>query len=358
MRRAEFEAEEIPVIHEILDRASYGHLAILDEGFPRALPLNFVRHDQHLYFHGTPAGMLVEQVGRSVSYTVQDMASWIPSTWRHPHNACPATTFYRSAMVMGELEAVENLLLKATILEAFMAKYQPEGGHRAIDAHARTYKGPLEALAVSRLSLERAVAKVKMGQNLTPDQRRRVYDGLLKRARPEDRWVALEMQRLDPSLRAAEAQGALNWVDDPRRIPLDQLQALLNGTYWAASRPRYEIARHLRESVLTLAALNGDKLVAYARVGTPGPNVGYLFDVVVEPDFRGRGVGVELVRRVLDHPSVAGLPRIMLDTRDAMSLYGRFGFRELTRTDRNGGSSLMIGGAGVGNEVPARRGEV
>ena len=97
MRRAEFRETRQELIHEILDRATYGHIAIIDKGFPRALPLNFVRLDDHLYFHGSPNGLMVKQLGQPVSFTAQDMASWIPSTWRHPHNACPATTFYRSA---------------------------------------------------------------------------------------------------------------------------------------------------------------------------------------------------------------------------------------------------------------------
>ncbi len=346
MRRKEFLETAEPVIREIFRRASHGHLALYDDGYPHALPLNFVVHGGHLYFHGTPHGMLVEQLGQPVSFTAQDMMSWIPSTWRHPRNACPATTFYRSASCQGRLEAVEELPIKATVLEAFMSKYQPEGGHQPIEADDKAYAGPLRALAVARLSLRRAVAKVKMGQNLTADQRHRVLEGLEERARPEDRWVALEMRRLGGD-EAAE-RGSFRWTDDPRQVPLADLTALLKVTYWAKDRETHEIEQHLRDSYLTLGCLDQGKLVAYARLGSPGRKIAYLFDVVVAPPYRGRGLGQELLRKLFSHPRAASLEKILLDTRDAMTLYEKFSFRRLETSTRNGGSTLMLGGKGAG----------
>jgi GNAT superfamily N-acetyltransferase len=66
----------------------------------------------------------------------------------------------------------------------------------------------------------------------------------------------------------------------------------------------------------------------------------FLFDVYVEPEHRGRGLGVELVREAVDLGPHADL-RWFLKTRDAHGLYERFGFgppdtdRTMERQARN-----------------------
>lgn len=51
-------------------------------------------------------------------------------------------------------------------------------------------------------------------------------------------------------------------------------------------------------------------------------------DVVVAPDWRGRGVGKAVVRLLLDHPAVRRCGTVYLSTRDAQPLYRSFGFVE------------------------------
>lgn len=119
--------------------------------------------------------------------------------------------------------------------------------------------------------------------------------------------------------------------------------ALLATTCWAAKRPREIVARHLRETMLSLAAMDGDRVVAYARVEATRPrDILWLFDVVVDAERRGQGLGSQLIERPLAHPVLADAARIFLDTRDRMRFYSRFGFDELKRSDRNGGRSLML----------------
>jgi len=51
----------------------------------------------------------------------------------------------------------------------------------------------------------------------------------------------------------------------------------------------------------------------------------WLFDVYVLPEYRGRGLGVELVREAVENGPHAHL-RWILHTQDAHRLYARFGF--------------------------------
>lgn len=97
-RRPEFMLDSRETMLDVLDRARYGHLAFLDEcGLPDLRPLNYARVDDTLYFH-TAEGSTVARYASAgpVRLCAQDTVTWIPSYWRHPEMACPATTYYRS----------------------------------------------------------------------------------------------------------------------------------------------------------------------------------------------------------------------------------------------------------------------
>jgi predicted N-acetyltransferase YhbS len=58
-----------------------------------------------------------------------------------------------------------------------------------------------------------------------------------------------------------------------------------------------------------------------------GLNLVYLADVYVLPSYRGRGLGAELVREMVENGPYAN-ERWLLHTDDAHDLYRRFGFAE------------------------------
>jgi GNAT superfamily N-acetyltransferase len=55
---------------------------------------------------------------------------------------------------------------------------------------------------------------------------------------------------------------------------------------------------------------------------------GYLGDVFVLPEWRGRGISRLLMTAVLDDPDVRDLGRLMLVMSDAQGLYAELGFVE------------------------------
>ena len=99
-------------------------------------------------------------------------------------------------------------------------------------------------------------------------------------------------------------------------------------SYWARSRTREENDRII-EASLCFGVYEEGRQIAHARVVTDTVAFGYLGDVFVLPEARGRGVGKALMEAVLSHPHVRGLKRFTLVTDDAHALYERYGFQAL-----------------------------
>jgi N-acetylglutamate synthase-like GNAT family acetyltransferase len=112
---------------------------------------------------------------------------------------------------------------------------------------------------------------------------------------------------------------------DASRIDVDMVHRFLSTSYWAQGRSRDTVARSIANSIVFGAYTSG-RQVAFARVITDHAVFGYIADVFVVPEFRGRGVSKSLMRRILEHPDVTGLRLILLRTRDAHGLYEQFGF--------------------------------
>ena len=114
--------------------------------------------------------------------------------------------------------------------------------------------------------------------------------------------------------------------DDPARIDVDAVHDFLsNDAYWAKGRPRNVVERLIRESQRVVGVYDEGRQVGFARAFTDGVALVYLADVYVLPEYRGRGLGIELVREMVEGGPYAGL-RWILHTRDAHELYRKFGF--------------------------------
>ena len=113
--------------------------------------------------------------------------------------------------------------------------------------------------------------------------------------------------------------------DGPARIDREAVHGFLTTSYWAEGRPR-EVQDALVESSQRVVGLYREgRQVGFSRTVTDGQIHAYLADVYVLPEFRGRGLGVELVRFSVEESPFADC-RWLLHTADAHGLYRRFGF--------------------------------
>lgn len=96
---------------------------------------------------------------------------------------------------------------------------------------------------------------------------------------------------------------------------------------WARRRKSVDVRKVIRLTPIFLSAWDGRKLVGMARVGTDFTFRAVLWDVIVDPDYAGQGIGSALVRRFLRHPKLKSVESFWLSTTDKQRFYGRFGFK-------------------------------
>ena len=113
---------------------------------------------------------------------------------------------------------------------------------------------------------------------------------------------------------------------DRTRLDVPMIYRFLSeNSTWAVGISRSVVESTIENSLCFGGYLDG-RQVAYARVVTDYATFAHLCDMFVIPEYRGRGYGKQLLRVVMEHPSLQGLRRFTLNTTDSHSLYERFGF--------------------------------
>lgn len=119
--------------------------------------------------------------------------------------------------------------------------------------------------------------------------------------------------------------------DDPQRVDLDFVHAFLsNESYWARGRSRELVERSLRRSDRVIGCYHAGRQIGFARVVSDSVSFAYLADVFVISEFRGQGLGLEIVREAVDRGPHTDL-LWLLGTEDAHDLYAKLGFGPTTK---------------------------
>ena len=331
MRRTEF-AMSPREARDLLAELPVVHLAsTLEDGTPVLRSVHGVVVDDWVAFHAAPKGEKTALLGRPAVLCAEESVVTVPSTFFDPERACPATTYYRSVQVHGAIEAIVDPALKALVLQALMEKLQPEGGHLAITAYHPHYRAAVSGLLIAGIRLERVTGKAKLAQNRKPAEIAALLVSLWRRGQPGDAR-ALELLRAAnprapaPPFLVAPADATLHaWL--PAGLA-DEAAELLVDAYWnAGAFSRAQIARaHASGNPWVGARDHQGRLIASARAVSDGAKRAWIYDVVVAPPWRGRGLGKAVLRLLLDHPGVRDAAQVLLATRDAQPLYESFGF--------------------------------
>jgi GNAT superfamily N-acetyltransferase len=98
--------------------------------------------------------------------------------------------------------------------------------------------------------------------------------------------------------------------------------------YWAEGIPLGTVKKSIENS-LCFGIYHQGGQVGFGRVITDYSTYGYIGDVFILENHRGKGLSKWLVESMMSHPELQGLRRWMLATRDAHGLYARYGFKPL-----------------------------
>jgi GNAT superfamily N-acetyltransferase len=127
------------------------------------------------------------------------------------------------------------------------------------------------------------------------------------------------------SLRKALGEG-FELDDDPGRIDADAVHAFISGeSYWGRGRSLELVRATIAGSQRVVGLYREREQIGFARVISDGVTLGYLADVYVLAPYRGRGLGLALVRETLEGGPGKRI-RWMLHTADAQALYAKLGF--------------------------------
>jgi len=123
-----------------------------------------------------------------------------------------------------------------------------------------------------------------------------------------------------------ELENGFELDDDRARVDVPAVHRYLaEESYWARGRPYADVEELVRGAARVVGLYHDGRQIGFCRAARCAPGLFYLADVYVLEDYRGRGLGVELVREMVE-----GSPwtdrKWLLHTRDAHDLYRRFGF--------------------------------
>lgn len=120
---------------------------------------------------------------------------------------------------------------------------------------------------------------------------------------------------------------------DKSQIDFNQVQELfILGAFWAKERTIEDIKIAVENSDPVVTVWERDRIIGFARATSDGIYRAGIWDVVIHPEYRGRGLGGKLVETVLAHPKVNKVERVYLTTTNQKNFYKKIGFKQNSST--------------------------
>lgn len=121
----------------------------------------------------------------------------------------------------------------------------------------------------------------------------------------------------------------VHFCEGAQIVDLVQLNNLFDReAFWAKGRSLAEIAIALDNSEPVITIWQEKRLIGHGRATSDGIYRAMIWDVVIDQEFRGTGLGKKLVHQILIHPKVCNVERIYLTTTHHQEFYSRIGFKK------------------------------
>ncbi len=118
---------------------------------------------------------------------------------------------------------------------------------------------------------------------------------------------------------------------DRNDLDAAQLLSLYRQAPWAKHRDLVQTQAMLTKTDVVISAWDGPRLVAFGRVLTDYVYRATIWDVIVDRHYQKRKIGTEIVRRILNHPTLQQVELFWLCTR-MPGFYERLGFSAKEQT--------------------------
>ncbi|GAB4531249.1 MAG: GNAT family N-acetyltransferase [Pleurocapsa sp.] len=120
----------------------------------------------------------------------------------------------------------------------------------------------------------------------------------------------------------------IQFCTDKSKVDLQQVQNLfIKGAFWAKERRIEDMEIAIVNSNPVVTVWDKQRLIGFSRATSDGIYRAAIWDVVIDPDYQGVGLGRKLVETLLSHPLVNKVERVYLTTTHQQSFYERIGFK-------------------------------
>lgn len=117
--------------------------------------------------------------------------------------------------------------------------------------------------------------------------------------------------------------------EDKSILKIDKIHSFISKSYWGEGRTFEEVNLAIQNSLCFGIYNHGHDQLGFARVVTDYLFFGYFMDVIIFEKYQGSGYGKILIEHMLDHPVIKKLKTVALKTKDAHSLYEKYGFNKI-----------------------------
>jgi GNAT superfamily N-acetyltransferase len=124
---------------------------------------------------------------------------------------------------------------------------------------------------------------------------------------------------------------AFTYKED-RELPLDQLLALYRANDWSSAEKGAVLQSALRASHSLITAWLDQRLVGLGNAISDGFLVVYYPHLIVLPEFQGKGIGGEIVRRLKKKYESLHMHMLVADGK-AIDFYKKCGFERAGKTE-------------------------
>ncbi len=125
---------------------------------------------------------------------------------------------------------------------------------------------------------------------------------------------------------------AIHISTDKTLLDFEKVHFKIKNSYWGGYRSKEQTKKTIENSIC-YGVYKAKQQIGFARVLTDEVVFAYIMDVVIFDGYKGQGLGKKLMEHILEDPIIKNVLTVALKTKDAHSLYEKFGFQKVGNSE-------------------------